>query len=272
MLSLAVIRKTARDALPLFGVLLLAAVAFEILFIFAIGELAGELRGFMTRMAVLRRLVGALVGADLLADLSPTTLATIGLAHPVLYTLTWTLLLGMCTRVPSGEMDRGTADLLLTLPISRARIYLSVSLVAVGCAAAMSFAPLAGIAIGEQIRGFEQPVDLGRLWRVAGNLFALNLGVCAAALMCSTISARRGIAIGVVLGWLLGSFLFNFLAQFWPAAEKLTVLLPLHYYRPLPIVRDAAWPIGSMLVLLGFAAICWFAGLWHFHRRDIPAA
>lgn len=271
-MSLTIVRKTARDALPLFGVLLLAVVVFEILFIFAIAPLADELQGFITRVALLRRLVGALVGADLLADLSPTTLATIGLAHPVLYALTWTLLLGMCTRVPSGEMDRGTADLLLTLPISRARIYISVSLVAAACAAAMSYAPLAGIAIGEQVRAFEQPIDLGRLWRVAGNLFALNLGVCAAALMASAISSRRGIAIGVVLGWLLGSFLFNFLAQFWSAAERLAVLLPLHYYRPLPIVRDAAWPLGSMLVLLGFAAVCWTAGLWHFCRRDIPAA
>jgi ABC-2 type transport system permease protein len=267
----AVFRKSVRDVALVLGLVLLAATLFEALFVFAISELAGELAGFLARVEVVRRLISALLGADLLADLTPTALVTIGMAHPLLYALTWTLLLTLCTRVPAGEIDRGTADLLLALPVSRAGVYMSLSGVALICAAAMSVVPLLGIALGERIQPLDQPIVFDNMWKVAANLFALNLCVASGTLLTSSIASRRGVAIAVPLAVLLASFLVNFLAQFWSPAKSLSFLGLLDYYKPLPIVRTGEWPVWSLSVLLGLSATSWSAGLVWFHRRDIPA-
>lgn len=271
-MSAAIFRKSLRDIALVAGLVSLAAMLFEILFVFAIGQLAGELAGFLARVQVVRRLIGALLGADLLADLTPTALVTIGLAHPLLYALTWTLLLTLCTRVPAGEIDRGTADLLLALPVSRTSVYLSVSVVALLCAAAMSLVPLLGIAIGERIQPLDQPVAFANLWIVAANLFLLNVAVAAGTLLSSAVTSRRGVSIAVPLAGLLASFLLSFLAQFWPPARSVSFLGVLDYYKPLPIVRSGDWPAASLAVLAGLSAAFWSAGLIWFHRRDIPAA
>ncbi|MBU0637930.1 MAG: ABC transporter permease [Planctomycetes bacterium] len=141
-MSLAIVRKTFRDTLWVFLLLTLAIVAFEMLFVRAMSVFAGEITEIWFSKEALRRLIQMMVGADLAENATPTGLMTVGFAHPLLYAFTWTLILTICTRVIAGEIDRGTADLLLTLPISRASLYVSVSLVWLVCGVPISVAPL----------------------------------------------------------------------------------------------------------------------------------
>jgi len=235
------------------------------------GEFAEEITGIW-KIGFVRRFVQVLVGADLFANLTPTTIMTVGLAHPLLYVLTWSLLLTTCSRIIAGEIDRGTADLLLTLPISRVATYASVSAVWVLAGVVVSFAPLLGMWLGERLYPLSEPIELARLWIPVVNLFALNLAIGGAATLVSSVVSRRGQAVGITLAGLVGSFLLNFLAQFWSPAKEISFLGLLHYYRPLVSVRTGEWPLGDMAVLAGIAGCCWLAGLWWFSRRDIPAA
>jgi ABC-2 type transport system permease protein len=269
--SPALLRKTAREALPLLILSTAAILIFEIAFVVAIREFAEEAAEFLRKIEPMRRLLQVLVGADLLADFTPTTVITVGLAHPVLYVLMWALLLTTCSRVIAGEIDRGTADLLLALPISRTAIYTSVSAVWVLGGLIVGVAPLVGIWIGQSWFPLSEPIELRRLWFPIVNLYALYLAIGGVAMLISSLVSRRGPAVGVLVGGLVASFFLNFLAQFWAPAKTISFLGVLNYYQPLVTVRAGVWPLGHILVLTALAICTWLTGLFHFSRRDIPA-
>ncbi|HEY3243030.1 MAG TPA: ABC transporter permease [Phycisphaerae bacterium] len=271
-MNAAVVRKSLREAAVLIVILTIAGVGFEIVFVRAMREFASDLTRVWFSRPMIRQLIGALVGADLAESVTPTGLVTVGLAHPLIYALTWTLLLSIGTRVIAGEVDRGTADLLMSLPVSRGSLYTSVSAAWMIASVVASFAPVVGIWIGQRVFPFWEPIEMSRLWLVAVNLLALDVGVSCVTLFVSTLVSRRGMAVAIALAGLLVSFLINFLVQLWPAVDRIGFLGLLHYYRPLAIVRSGALPWRDLFVLLGVALVAWLAGLWRFRRRDIPAA
>ncbi|HPM24264.1 MAG TPA: ABC transporter permease subunit [Phycisphaerae bacterium] len=273
-MSRAVVLKTLRDALPLVVVLTFATVGLEMAIVRMLREIGGDveqLRRWL-ELPLIRDLLRIAMGADILGDLTPTTMATFGLGHPLLYAFAWTLLLTIGSGVIAGEIDRGTADLLLTLPVSRAQIYVSTSVAWVVAAVLVSFAPMLGLWLGERLCPLHEPLALRRLWPLAVNFLALNLSVGAVTMLVSSLVSRRGTAVGILLAGLLASDLMNFLSQFWESVRPFSFLGFLHYYRLLPVVRSGEFPAGDIAVLLAIGLGAWSAGLWHFGRRDIPAA
>ena len=101
------------------------------------------------------------------------------------------------------------------------------------------------------------------------NLLCLYLSVGAATWLCSSLSDRRGRAIGAVFALLLASFLLNYVAGFWKPAQRIEFLSILHYYRPLMILRDGLWPARDLTVLLIVALVLWLVGGLVLSRRDL---
>ncbi|TWT45096.1 ABC-2 family transporter protein [Phycisphaerae bacterium RAS1] len=268
----AVVLKTARDTFWLALVATVGIMLFEMLFVRAMREVPVEIANYWLGHKVFSRLIEALVGARLAENLTPTTLVTIGFAHPLVFALTWALLLTVCTRVIVGEIERGTADLLLTLPISRTRIYLSTSVVWMLAGIPVSLAPWLGMCLAQRFVPLWEPIDLQRLAMLPVNLYLLYLSIGSSATLVSSLTSRRGAAVAIVLTALLASFVLNFLSALWPAAKHVAFVGILNYYQPLPMARDGVWPIGHLAALAGFALAAWLAGLIIFRRRDIPAA
>ena len=76
-----------------------------------------------------RTIISALLGADIGETLLPATFIAIAWVHPVVLAILWTHAIVMGTRVPAGEIDRGTIDLLLSLPVSRWQVYIAETVV-----------------------------------------------------------------------------------------------------------------------------------------------
>lgn len=270
-MNLAVLRRAVRDTRLLLLALALVVLGFEVLFVFVIGELSEQIIAFWKQMPFISKVLRALVGIDPGRDVSFASMVAIGLIHPFLLAVLWTFLLVVCSRDTVGEIDRGTADLLLTLPVSRAAVYTSTTVVWIGAAAALVLATWVGIWIGGRAFDSPEPVDASRYVRPLVVLLALCTAVGCATMCASSFLVRRGYAIALVLAVLLLSFLLNFLAAFVPLLQPLCVLGVLYYYRPVDIVRDNAIPWRDVAVLAGSAAVLWTIGLWRFCRRDIPA-
>lgn len=267
----AIFRKALRDSGWLVLLVPIALVVFEVLVVRALSESGSESAGYWLHRPFTKRLLKMLLGSEL-GDITPTTLVTIGLAHPLLYALNWTLLLSVATRMTAGEIDRGTADLLLTLPVSRLTVYVSCSALWILAGIPASVAPLLGVYIGEWWAPLWEPVTFGPLWLLALNLLAMYLAVGGLTMLVSSAVSRRGSAIAVVLAGLLGSFLLNFLAAIWPAAERIAFLGLLHYYHPLPCIREGLVPVRDLVVLGSVGVVAWLVGALTYCRRDIPAA
>lgn len=265
-------RQFFQDAFPLLLGLTAATMLTELLLMAVMGEFSQQDQMTLLRQPFIQRFLKTLLGAELTADLSATGLISLGFTHPIIYALSWSFILSVGTRVPAGEIERGTADLLLTLPVSRSVLFVSVSLVVATGAAVLSLGALAGLWIADRLLPLWEPLDFVRLSVLAANLFALQLCVCGAALCASSQASRRGTAIELVLGWLLTSFLLAFLGQFSETARAFGAFGVLHYHRPLLIVQRGDWPVRDLAVLIGAGGMLWTAGFLLFRHRDIPAA
>ncbi len=264
--------KTMRDHAVLFGLTAFAVVAFEMLFVLAMRTLAPELLAFFRRRLFFQNLFQMLLSLDLRAGTSINTLVVLGFVHPFLFAVTWGFLLAIGSRVTVGEIDQGTADLLLTLPMSRAAIYVSTSAVWIMAAALLSLAAWTGLWLGSLAFPLREPLNLGRLGIAATNLFALFLAIGGTTSLVSCSVNRRGIAVAIMIAVLLFSFLVNFLAVFLEFFRTISFLGLLDYYRPVESVRDGVWPIRSLLVLGAVAIVGWFGGLLIFQHKDVPVA
>ncbi len=267
-----IIAKTVRESWFMLAVLVVAVMLFEILFVLAVSSFSKELIEMWSKFHFLRGLVQALAGADLTADVNATSFMSIGFAHPFLYAVTWAFLLTTCTRVIVGEIDRGTSDLLLTLPISRASHYISVSAVWIAMGIPICVAVWVGILIGPMFLPRPEPIDMRVLWLPVANLFALYVAIGCMTMMLSSFMTRRGPAVGLTLGLLLAGFVHNFICTLTPEMKSWGFLSLLSFYRPLESIRAHALPWGDVGVLMAFAAVSWGVGLVKFQSRDLPAA
>lgn len=268
----AFVRRALGDAAPLVLLVTAATVGLEMLILRAIKELPVEAVSLWLDRPLFSRLVQMLLGAELTSGLTPTSLATIGLAHPLLYTLSWVLVLTLCTRYTTSDIETGCADLLLTLPVTRAGVYGGATVVWVLAGIPVSVAAVLGIRLAEGLLPLWEPIEHGRLALVGVNFYALYVAIGGAASLVGSLVTRRGHAIGIVLAGLLGSFLLNFVATIWPAAERVAAIGVLHYYKPLPIVRSGELPIHNIAILVLGGVLAWILGLWRFGRRDVAAS
>ena len=100
------------------------------------------------QMDFARGIMQAMLGTEITDRMGPPMFQAMAWVHPVVLGLAWAHAVVCCTRVPAGEVDRGTIDVLLGLPVSRREVFLSETLVWLACGAAMFAAGLAGNLLG----------------------------------------------------------------------------------------------------------------------------
>ena len=271
-MSRGLIAKTARDALVLFLLVAAGILIFEALLVLVFGALSEQVLDIWARIPFVQRLLKALIGVDVTGEVTLASLLSLGLVHPILFALLWSFEVTMCTRVILGEIESGTADLLLALPMSRARVYASVSVVWIAAGALLCCMIWVGLALGTLLFATPEPVPLARFGKPLLNLFALYVAIGCGTMCVSVFCVRRGPAIAMVLAVLLASLLVEFVAAFVPSLERMRFVGLLAYYDPAEIVRSGRLPPLDLAVLAIGAASAWALGLWRFNTRDIPAA
>ena len=172
------------------------------------------------------------------------------------------------SRMLRGEEDRGSMDVLLSLPRPRMRVALEK-------VAAMWTALLViGLLIG--LLAFAGGKEFGGDFGVGDAvLYGLNLSlICAVfgslALLISQFTQERGPAAGSTAGLLLVSIVLDMVHRVAPNTEWISRFSPIYYYNlSKPLVPSYGSNFGAMLVMLGLAAILSAAAVWLFARRDI---
>ena len=244
----------------------------ELLLIYILQLFSREMSDTWLRVKIVQKMIQGLLGTSVAGGLGGDVMAAIPWVHPLILILTWAHAIALCTRLPVGEIDRGTIDVLLSLPASRTRHYCCESIVWFVAGAAVITAALIGNAIGNRL--FSPDAERGVLPSIiaAANLFMLYLAVGGITRLISSIASHRGRAIAVAFGVVFTSFLLNFLAQSWPSAQSAASLSVLNYYQPLAILGSGIWPVADLATLAAVALALWLAAAVIFTRRDIQAA
>ncbi len=265
-----VVAKSIRETWSLTLICGLGAAVFEAVIVFAVTSFQDEIIYQIEQIEFARKMMEALLGADLGAGLGVDSLRPIAWAHPVLFTILWAHTITTTTRLPVGEIDRGTIDVLLGLPLSRPALFLTEAVVWLGSlAVVLGFAVAGNLGANAWLLEEPAPVEGLRVALVALNLFLLCGAVGAFGLLVSACSDRRGRAVGIVMGVVLAHFLWSVLGQFWPFAETYAWLGIMHYHRPQPLLQEGVAPYGDLAVLGALMVALGGAALAQFRRRDI---
>ena len=260
--------KTTREAWPITLFCGLGLALAEATMAYALLGFEEQISAAWSAFGLFQEIVRTVLGADMREQIGPETIAAIAWVHPLVLALVWAQPMVYCTRVPAGEVDRGTIDVLLGLPVARWQLYLTETVVWLAAGIVILFAAGTGNALGTAAAG-GRAVRAARLALVMANLFALYIAVGGLAWLVSALSDRRGRALTVLFGAAVASFLVQYLAQFWSLAARISFLDLLHYYRPLSILQSGAWPARDIAVLLLVGTALWALAGAIFARRDL---
>jgi len=178
----------------------------------------------------------------------------------------WPLLAG--SRMLRGEEDRGSMDVLLSLP--RPRLRVAMEKLAAMWTALAAMGVLIGLLAFAGGKKFGADFGLGD-----GLLFGLNLAlICAViggvALLISQFTQERGPAAGWTAALLLVFIVLDMVHRVVPNSEWISRLSPVYYYNlSKPLVPGHGVDVGGMVVQLALAALLGGAALWLFARRDV---
>ena len=248
-----------------FGLLLFAV---EVVISFVLPQYEGDILSTILQMGFVRTLMGALLGTPISADMGAEVLQAIPWVHPLVLLIFFAHEITISSRLPAGEIDRGTIDLLLGLPVSRRQVFDVYSSVWAASGILLLAAAHAGNCAGGALAGASMP-EASRQAITIANAYCLYVSIGCLGFLVSSASNRRGRAIGLVLAIVVISFLINFLADFWKPAHHISFLSLLSYYRPFFTLQKGATPLGDMTVLLVSAIVFWAAGRVVFQHRDI---
>jgi hypothetical protein len=264
-----VLYKAIREAAFTTCLLAIGLLAFHSALAMVLPTFQAQLAGGILSHPFVQNLLRGMLGSSLGDQIGPQAFRSIVWVHPVTLALLWAHEILFCTRLPAAEIDRGSIDVLLGLPVSRWQAYRSESLLWLVSGIVLVAAALTGNLAGSTIAGDVHRAPWPRLVMVVANLLALYVAVGGIAYLVSACSDRRGRAAGLVFAVVLLSFFLLVLGRFWAPARWFAWLGVLNYFRPHLILQCGDWPMVDMAVLVGVGLLAWTLGGYKLARRDI---
>lgn len=272
MWNQAIFLKTLKDSLAAIVLCAIAIMAFQIVFVWAMLEMGTDLLQFVSKVPFLTKIFEISFGIKVDGEVSANILFAVCFTHAIVLSLAWSCVIAISTRISAGEIEKGTADLLLALPVNRSEAYFSASFVWWITAIVLSFCPIPGMWIALQLFETDETVELSRFIAPACNFALLNVAVGGIASLIAACLDRRSLAIGGIVAILMISMVLKFVEPFIESFGIVSSIGLMHYFGPVDVVRTGIWPINDMVVLGSVGVLTWLTSLFVFSRRDIPTA
>lgn len=188
-----------------------------------------------------------------------------------LYVFGWIILLGLYVAylgagTVADDVERGRMDVVLSMPVSRARVLLErYAALAVPIVAVNVLTPIVVYVGGELI---DEPIPAADV--LAVHLLSIPyLFVCGAiGLAASVIADRVGIAQRIAIGATFGLFLIESLLVD-TDYERFGAISPTRYYDPNEILLEGTYDLGNVAVLFAMGLVLVVASHLRFKRADI---
>lgn len=218
---------------------------------------------------LLRRLGGAAM------DFSSTAIEVTWWNHPfiILILATWAISRG--SAAVAGELERGSLDLILSRPVSRASYLGAQVTVAVFGVALLAVALIAGNQVGALYNPVAMPPGVRVLARPALNFAALGLAIYGYTVLLSAVDSVRWrpnlLASVLTLGGFIALIVANIptLEDWKPWLEKVSIFKA---YNPIEAAVKGETLGFNLSVLAGLGAAGIALAFLAFHERDLPAS
>lgn len=208
-----------------------------------------------------------LLGAD---PFSLNGAVALGAVHPIAIAMQVVYPVGFAAAAIAGERQRGTLEVLLSRPVARRSLFLTLLVAIIAFAVITTGGELLGTVVGAALYGVADQLDAGEVAFLGLNTVLLLAALTGISLAASASFDRFTPAIGVGLAVLLLGYVLEILGTLWPDAEFLQPFSPFHYLRPLEVLAGHG-EVTDLLVLAGVTLGAVAYGLWRFPRRDLAA-
>ncbi len=176
----------------------------------------------------------------------------------------------------SGELERGTMELMLAQPVRRISVYASKAVAATVGLAVISFSLWLGTAVGiDRVMSQRAAVNAGHYYYAAANVFGLGFALLGLSTLVSAFDKYRWRTIGIMGAYYALSLVLKVIARMAPGWEAVGYGSIFTAFEPQLLVANPA-EAGAILlryngVLLAIGAVSYILGAVVFCRRDLPA-
>jgi ABC-2 type transport system permease protein len=194
----------------------------------------------------------------------------LGFVHPIAVALVSVFAVGFAAAAVAGERQRGTLEVLLSRPVSRRSVYLTLLVACLVFIGLVVAAQIAGSYTGAVLFGVASEVSVANLALLWLNGILLYAAFASIGLAASVSFDRLGPPLGITLGVVVVMYFMDVLGSLWPDAQVLQPYSLFHYLRARDILVDKAHGLDPVLLLVVvLAGVAW--SLWEFPRRDLAA-
>ncbi len=253
---------TQRRTVIAWGIGLVGVVVLYAAFYPSIRDSSADLTAYLDKLP---DAVKTVIGSDYTTPAGYLRAEVFSLLGPILLLV---YAIGAGGKAIAGEEEARSLDLLLSTPLSRARVLGDKALALLVTLVILAVLVLVAVlAVGPP---FGLSVPFTRL--AAACVMFLLIGVLfgALALAVGAATGRRSYATAVAAGVAVVAYVLNALA---PSVSGLSWARPLSpfrwYFEPDPLV--AGLRSTNALVLLAVSAVCAVVAFWAFDRRDLAA-
>jgi ABC-2 type transport system permease protein len=195
---------------------------------------------------------------------------TLGLEHPLAIAFVGIFAVGSTVGAIAGEREGGTLEVLLSRPISRRTLYVTVAAACATLVTIVLLALLAGQLIGVAIQGVGDELDLAQMPLVLLNGIMLWSAFAAFGLAASVSFDRHAPALGLTMAYLLINYFLEILGSLWRDVDWSQQYSLFHHFNPGKILTGN--PEWTDFLILAVAIIIPVAyALIVFPRRDLSA-
>ena len=195
---------------------------------------------------------------------------SVGFIHPISIALFGILSAGLTVGALSGERQRGTLELLLSRPLSRRKILLTMLLEGWVGAALVSFAYIVGTVVGALIAGVTDQLALEQLpilWAYG----ALFWGMFAAIGIATSASFdNTAPSMAITVSFIMANYIVEVIGSFWDVVEPYRYLSLFNHFSPVDLLNGTVDDSAALL----FGVVALIAAIWAlyiFPRRDLAA-
>ncbi len=265
--------KTIGDARLLLAALVVLMFGFQWLFVW-LSSLV-ELGALAMFLQALPGEFQSLLGMSLSKVATPTGRLALAYIDPVVIfaTVVWGFARG--SDCISGEIGRGTMELLLAQPVRRSSIVAVQAAVTAAGAALMAAAAWLGTYQGLWAVGWLDHVEPRHFIPSAANLFAITFFLAAASTLVSSCDSQRWRTLGIMGAFYIIELLIKIVARLAPKLDWLMYCTVLGAFEPqnLAVEPDRAWQLSLRYdgTLIGLGLLCYVLATIIFCRRDVPA-
>lgn len=188
---------------------------------------------------------------------------------PNLYIVSLIMSILIFVSISASEEADGRLQSLLSLPVSRTKVYFQKLLAATTVVALISISVIAAIWIALLI--INETADYWRIWQSIFAFTIINVVYGLIAYVAAMITGSKGYTILISSGYAVASLFITSLA---PAVDKLETIEKfslLHYYNN-PQIMTEGLNGNHLLVLAAVAVVLGILGWYGFIRRDVQAS